>query len=253
MKNPVNRFKAALKAGRHQLGIWNSIGGNTVPELLAGCGFDWVLVDTEHSPVDVNDVLLALQAIAGYPETSAIVRPAFNDPVLIKRILDHGAQTLLLPYIQSQEEAEAAVRAVRYPPAGIRGVAGLTRASRYGAVDRYTQTASDEICLLLQVETAHAMRSLEAIASVDGVDGIFIGPSDLAASMGHPGNPGHPDVVAAIETAITKLNAMGKPAGILTLDESFARRCMDLGTLFTAVAVDLGILVKGVRDLRARF
>ncbi len=253
MKNPENRFKAALRAGRHQLGIWNSIGGNTVPEMLAGCGFDWVLVDTEHSPVDVNDVLPALQAIAAYPETSAIVRPAFNDPVLIKRILDHGAQTLLLPYIQSVEEAEAAVRAVRYPPAGIRGVAGLTRASRYGSVDRYIKTASDQICLLLQVETAHAMTSLEAIASVDGVDGIFIGPSDLAASMGHPGNPSHPEVVAVIEAAITRLTAMGKPAGILTLDETFARRCMTLGTLFTAVAVDLGILVHGVRDLRARF
>ena len=253
MKNPENRFKAALKAGRHQLGIWNSIGGNTVPEMLAGCGFDWVLVDTEHSPVDVNDVLPALQAIAAYPETSALVRPAFNDPVLIKRILDHGAQTLLLPYIQSVEEAEAAVRAVRYPPAGIRGVAGLTRASRYGAVDRYTETASDEICLLLQVETAHAMKSLKAIASVDGVDGIFIGPSDLAASMGHPGNPGHPEVVAAIEAAVATLTAMGKPAGILTLDENFARRCIELGTLFTAVSVDLAVLVKGVRDLRARF
>ncbi|OYX41160.1 MAG: 4-hydroxy-2-oxo-heptane-1,7-dioate aldolase [Rhodobacterales bacterium 32-67-9] len=253
MKNPENRFKAALKAGRHQIGIWNSIGGNTVPEMLAGCGFDWVLVDTEHSPVDVNDVLPALQAIAAYPETSALVRPAFNDPVLIKRILDHGAQTLLLPYIQSVEEAEAAVRAVRYPPAGIRGVAGLTRASRYGSVQRYTETASDEICLLLQVETAHAMKSLEAIAAVDGVDGIFIGPADLAASMGHPGNPGHPEVVAAIEAAIGKLKAMGKPAGILTLDENFARRCMELGTLFTAVSVDLAVLVKGVRDLRARF
>lgn len=253
MRNPENRFKAALKAGRHQLGIWNSIGGNTVPDMLAGCGFDWVLVDTEHSPIDVNDVLPALQAIAGYPETSAIVRPAFNDPVLIKRILDHGAQTLLLPYIQSVEEAEAAVRAVRYPPAGIRGVAGLTRASRYGSVDRYTETASAEICLLLQVETAHAMASLEAIAAVDGVDGIFIGPSDLAASMGHPGNPSHPEVVAVIEAAITKLKAMGKPAGILTLDETFARRCIELGTLFTAVAIDLGILVRGVRDLRARF
>lgn len=253
MKNPENRFKAALKAGRHQIGIWNSIGGNTVPEMLAGCGFDWVLVDTEHSPVDVNDVLPALQAIAAYPGTSALVRPAFNDPVLIKRILDHGAQTLLLPYIQSVEEAEAAVRAVRYPPAGIRGVAGLTRASRYGSVERYTESASDEICLLLQVETAHAMKSLEAIAAVDGVDGIFIGPADLAASMGHPGNPGHPEVVAAIEAAIGKLKAMGKPAGILTLDENFARRCMELGTLFTAVSVDLAVLVNGVRDLRARF
>lgn len=253
MNNPENRFKSALRAGRHQIGIWNAIGGNLVPELLAGCGFDWVVVDTEHSPVDVTDVLPALQAIAGYPQVSAIVRPAFNDPVLIKRILDLGAQTLLLPYIQSVEEAEAAVRAVRYPPAGIRGVAGLTRASRFGAVDRYTETAEAEICLLLQVETAIALDRLEEIATVEGVEGIFIGPSDLAASMGHPGAPGHPEVVAAIEDAIGRLKKVNVPAGILTLDEDFARRCMELGTLFTAVGIDLGVLAKGVRSLRSRF
>ena len=253
MKNPENRFKTALREGRHQLGIWNAIGGNIVPEVLASCGFDWVVVDTEHSPVEVTDVLPALQAIAGYPDVSAIVRPAFNDPVLIKRVLDLGAQTVLLPYIQSVEEAEAAVRAVRYPPAGIRGVAGLTRASRFGAVERYTATADAEICLLLQVETAIALDRMEEIAAVEGVDGIFIGPSDLAASMGHPGAPGHPEVVAAIEDAIVRLKKMGVPAGILTLDEDFARRCMELGTLFTAVGIDLGVLANGVRALRARF
>lgn len=253
MKNPENRFKIALREERHQLGIWNTIGGNTVPELLAGCGFDWVLIDSEHSPLEVTDILPALQTIAGYPEVSAIVRPAFNDPVLIKRILDLGAQTLLLPYIQSVEEAEAAVRAVRYPPAGIRGVAGLTRASRYGAVERYTASADAEICLLLQVETAMALDRLEEIASVEGVDGIFIGPADLAASMGHPGEPGHPEVVKAIEGAFARLKKIGKPAGILTLDENFAHRCMELGALFTAVGVDLGVLVQGVRALRSRF
>ena len=253
MKNPENRFKTALREGRHQLGIWNAIGGNIVPEVLASCGFDWVVVDTEHSPVEVTDVLPALQAIAGYPDVSAIVRPAFNDPVLIKRVLDLGAQTVLLPYIQSVEEAEAAVRAVRYPPAGIRGVAGLTRASRFGAVERYTATADAEICLLLQVETAIALDRMEEIAAVEGVDGIFIGPSDLAASMGHPGAPGHPEVIAAIEDALTRLKKMGVPAGILTLDQDFARRCMELGTIFTAVGIDLGVLVNGVRALRSRF
>ena len=253
MKNPENRFKTALREGRHQLGIWNAIGGNIVPEVLASCGFDWVVVDTEHSPVEVTDVLPALQAIAGYPDVSAIVRPAFNDPVLIKRVLDLGAQTVLLPYIQSVEEAEAAVRAVRYPPAGIRGVAGLTRASRFGAVERYTATADAKICLLLQVETAIALDRMEEIAAVEGVDGIFIGPSDLAASMGHPGAPGHPEVIAAIEDALTRLKKMGVPAGILTLDQDFARRCMELGTLFTAVGIDLGVLVNGVRALRSRF
>ncbi|MCV2869631.1 aldolase/citrate lyase family protein [Defluviimonas sp. WL0002] len=253
MKNPRNRFKAALQAGRQQIGLWNTIGGNTVPELLAGCGFDWVVIDTEHSPVEAVEVLPALQAMAAWPEVSPVVRPAFNDPVLIKRILDFGAQTLVLPYIQSAEEARAAVRAVRYPPAGIRGVAGMTRASRYGAVDDYIASANAEICLVLQVETRAALDALDEIAAVEGVDGIFIGPADLAASLGHPGNPGHPEVVTAIEGAITRLKEIGKPSGILTLNEAFARRCMELGTTFTAVGVDLAVLADGVKALRARF
>ncbi len=253
MKNPKNLFKAALKEGRHQLGIWNSLVGPVETELLAGCGFDWVLIDTEHSPVDVNDVFPALQAVAAYPEVSAIVRPAWNDVVLIKRILDHGAQTLLIPYVQSVAEAEAAVRAMRYPPRGMRGVGGSTRASRFGTIEGYTANAEAELCLLVQVETAEAMQSLEAIAQVDGVDGVFIGPSDLAASMGHPGNAGHPDVVAAIEGAIGRLRKVGVPAGILTPDETFAKRCIELGTSFTAVGIDLVSLSRAVRTLRSRF
>jgi 4-hydroxy-2-oxoheptanedioate aldolase len=253
VKNPENRFKAALKSGRQQIGLWNTIGGNTVPEAMAGCGFDWVVIDTEHSAVEVVDVLGALQSMAAWPEVSPVVRPAFNDPVLIKRILDFGAQTLLLPYIQSADEARAAVRAVRYPPAGIRGVAGMTRASRYGAIDGYTAKANDEICLLLQVETRAALEALESIATVEGVDGIFIGPADLAASLGHPGNPGHSEVVAAIEGAIATLKSLGVPSGILSLDERFVRRCMELGTTFTAVGVDLALLVSAARALRARF
>ena len=253
MKNPENRFKAALKAGRQQIGLWNTIGGNTVPEALAGCGFDWIVIDTEHSAVEAVEVLPALQAMAAWPDVAPVVRPAFNDLVLIKRILDFGAQTLLLPYIQSAEEARAAVRAVRYPPEGIRGVAGMTRASRYGAIEGYTANANTEICLILQVETRAALDALEDIAMVEGVDGIFIGPAGLAASLGHPGNPGHPEVVTAIEGAISRLRAIGKPSGILTLDEGFARRCMALGTTFTAIGVDLATLVDGMKALRARF
>ncbi|MXN63938.1 4-hydroxy-2-oxo-heptane-1,7-dioate aldolase [Stappia sp. GBMRC 2046] len=253
MDLPKNHFKAALKSGKHQLGFWNSIGGNTVPEILAACGYDWVMVDTEHSPVEVVDILPALQAIAGYPDVSAVVRPAINDPVLIKRILDMGAQTLLIPYVQSAEEAKAAVSAMRYPPAGIRGVAGVTRASRFGKATDYVKRASEELCLLVQVETKTALDRLEEIASVDGVDGVFIGPADLSASLGYPGEPNHPDVIRQIEGAYKRLADIGVPSGVLTLNEDFARRSMELGTAFTAIGVDLAVVVDGVTALRDRF
>ncbi len=250
MDLPRNHFKAALEAGRHQLGIWNTIGGNTVAEALASCGYDWVLVDCEHAAVETIEVLPALQAIAGFPSVSSVVRPAGNDPVLIKRLLDFGAQSLLIPYVQSAAEAEAAVVAMRYAPRGIRGLAGVTRATRYGKVANYHARASDELCLIVQVETVEAIAQLEEIAAVPGVDAVFIGPADLSASMGYPGNVGHPEVVAVIEDTIARIRAAGKPAGILTLDTGFARRCMDLGTGFTAVGVDLALLVDGATDLR---
>jgi 4-hydroxy-2-oxoheptanedioate aldolase len=253
MKNPENRFKTALREGRHQLGLWNTISDISVQEMLAGAGFDWIVIDTEHSPTDVPDVLPALQAMSAYPQVSPVVRPAANDPVLIKRLLDFGAQTLLLPYIQSREEAEAAVRAIRYAPRGIRGMAGLTRAGRYGAVEDYAKIADREICLILQAETAEALDRLEDIASVDGVDGVFIGPADLAASMGHAGELGHPEVTAAIEDAIARLRAIGMPAGILSVNPEVAQKWIGLGTTFTAVGIDLGVLRDGALALRGRF
>lgn len=252
MDLPVNRFKQALKDGQQQIGLWNSIPGPLVAEALAGCGFDWVVIDTEHAPTDVPDVLGMLQAMAPYP-VSAVVRPAANDPVLIKRLLDFGAQTLILPYIQSAEEAQAAVAAVRYAPRGMRGVAGLTRASRFGAVADYTRRADAEICLILQVETALALSRIEEIAATDGVDGLFIGPADLAASMGHPGALDHPAVKAAIEDAIRRITATGKPAGILTSDAAFARACMGWGTRFTAVGMDIGLMLHAARGLAASY
>lgn len=252
MDLPVNRFKQALKDGQQQIGLWNSIPGPLVAEALAGCGFDWVVIDTEHAPTDVPDVLGMLQAMAPYP-VSAVVRPAANDPVLIKRLLDFGAQTLILPYIQSAEEAQAAVAAVRYAPRGMRGVAGLTRASRFGAVPDYTRRADAEICLILQVETALALSRIEEIAATDGVDGLFIGPADLAASMGHPGALDHPAVKAAIEDAIRRITATGKPAGILTSDAAFARACMGWGTRFTAVGMDIGLMLQAARGLAASY
>lgn len=249
MELPRNRFKAALKDGRHQLGVWSGLGGTVAPEVLAVAGFDWIVLDTEHAPIEVAEVLPALQALAAYPGSSAVVRPAINDPVLIKRHLDQGAQTLVIPYVQSAAEARAAVAAMRYPPRGIRGVAGVTRASRFGTVKDYATRAEEELCLIVQVETAQALAALEEIASVEGVDGVFIGPADLAASMGHPGAAGHPEVVAAIEGAIGRLKTLAVPAGILSMDPAFARRCMALGTAFTAVGVDVGILVAGARAL----
>ncbi|MBY4892449.1 HpcH/HpaI aldolase/citrate lyase family protein [Rhodobacteraceae bacterium N5(2021)] len=253
MKNPTNTFKAALKAGQHQLGIWNTIGGNTVPEMLAGAGFDWVLVDCEHSAVETIDVQPALQAIAGYPGTAAVVRPAANDPVLFKRLLDMGAQSLLVPYIETAEKAAEAVAAMRYGPRGIRGMAGVTRATRYGRVENYFTTVEEELCLILQIETARGMDNLDAIASTDGVDAIFIGPADLSASMGFPGQTSHPDVVAKIDEAIARLAALGVPSGILTLDPGQGQRYIDKGTGFTAVGVDLALLAGSVSRLRDAF
>ena len=212
---PHNHFKQALLEGRQQIGLWCSLPGPYVAEAMAGSGFDWMLFDTEHSPGDPVTVLAQLQAVAPYP-VSPVVRPASNDAVLIKRFLDIGAQTLLIPYVQNVAEAKAAVAAMRYPPAGIRGVAASTRATRFGRVADYGKRAHEQLCLLVQVETRAALDQLEGIANVDGVDGVFIGPGDLAASLGHVGAPGHPEVQSAIEDAIGRIRACGKPAGILT-------------------------------------
>lgn len=252
MMLPPNRFKRALKEGRQQIGLWNSIPGSLVSEVLATCGFEWVVIDTEHAVTDIPDTLPMMQAMAPY-RTQAVVRPASNDPVLIKRLLDLGAQTLIIPYVQNAEEARAAVAAMRYAPRGMRGVAGLTRASIFGQVAGYHQRAEEELCLILQVETAEALARIPEIAAVDGVDGLFIGPADLAASMGHAGDLRHPDVVAAIEAGIRAIVAAGRPAGILTLDPAFAQTCIGWGTTFTAVGMDVALLAQGARALSARF
>ncbi len=253
MQNPKNRFKEALHAGKRQLGIWNTIGGHAVPELLGGAGFDWVLVDCEHSAVETIDVLPALQAIGQHPETAALVRPAANDPTLFKRILDMGAQTLLVPYVQTAHEAAAAVSAMRYGPQGMRGMAGMTRATRYGKVDNYFATASDELCLVVQIETIEGLENLEAIAQTDGVDAVFIGPADLSASMGFPGQMTHPQVDAAICDAIRRLVDIGVPVGIMALVPDTAQRYMDKGASFVAVAVDLSLLANAAGKIRDHF
>ncbi len=252
MELPRNAFRHALLAGRQQIGLWVSLASAYSAEIVAGSGFDWLLIDTEHSPNEVDNTLLQLQAAAASP-VSAVVRPAWNDKVLIKRHLDIGAQSLLIPYVEDEDEAAAAVAAIRYPPRGVRGVAGTTRASRYGRVKDYTRDAERELCLLVQVETRRGLDRLEAIAKVDGVDGVFIGPADLSAGLGHLGNIPHPEVQAAIQDAVKRIRACGRAAGILATDEASARRYMDWGTTFTAVGLDAMILARETERLAAKF
>jgi 4-hydroxy-2-oxoheptanedioate aldolase len=251
MELPRNRFKRALMAHTPQIGIWSSFSSHIVAEVLAGAGFDWVLLDTEHSPNELPMVQTQLQAMAGGTATP-VVRPAWNDMVLIKRYLDIGAQTLLLPYVQTGDEAQNAVRYTRYPPNGVRGVAGSTRATGYGRITDYFRRVQEELCLLVQVETRLALKNLEAIAGTDGVDGIFIGPNDLAADLGHLGNWQHPDVWKVMEDAAGRIRKMGKAPGIL-VGEADGRRCLDMGFLFVAVGADVGMLARGAGALAAKF
>jgi len=221
-------------------------------EIVAGAGFDWAVIDTEHSPNEVDTTLAQLQVMAAYA-VAPVVRPAWNDKVLIKRHLDNGAQTLLIPYVQDAKEAEAAVAAMRYPTRGVRGVAGVTRASRFGRVKDYAKRAEESLCLLVQIETRLGLDNLEAIARTEGVDGVFIGPADLAAGLGHLGEQQHPEVQAAIQDGIKRIRACGKGAGILATDEASARRYMDWGTNFTAVGLDAMVLARELEKLAGKF
>jgi len=249
---PVNAFKRAIMAAKPQIGLWCSLSSSYAVEAVASAGFDWLLLDMEHSPNELPMVLAQLQAAAPYA-TSAIVRPPWNDFVNTKRLLDVGAQTLLFPYVQSEAEAASAVSSMRYPPVGVRGVAGTTRASRFGRIKDYAQRAHEELCALVQVETRESLEWLESIANVDGVDGVFIGPADLHASLGYPGEVAHPAVWPLIEDAIRRIRACGKAPGILTGDETLARRSLELGALFVAVGVDVGLLARGADSLAAKF
>ena len=249
--NP-NRFKAALGRGELQIGLWSSLCSNIVAEIIGDSGFDWILLDTEHSPNELPGLISQMQALATGTATP-IVRPAWNDPVLIKRHLDAGAQALLIPFVQSAEEASAAVAATRYPPEGIRGITTSGRAAKFGRVGGYLNSAAQEICVLVQVETREALTNIEAIASVPGVDGVFIGPADLSASLGRIGDPGHPEVQNAIKSAVDQLTKLGTPAGILTPNETEARRYIEWGYKFVAVGSDLGIMAKGADTLARSF
>ena len=252
MENPRNGFKRALKAGKAQIGLWSSLSSNYSVEVIAGAGFDWILLDMEHSPNDLESALTQLQAAAPYP-THPVVRVPWNDMVTIKRTLDIGAQSLLVPYVSTPDEARAAVSFTRYPPAGVRGVAGTTRATRFGRIKDYARSAHEEICLLVQVETQHALDNIEAICAVDGVDGVFIGPADLHASLGHAGEIANPKVKPLIDDAIKRIRKAGKAPGILTPNEADARHWLQCGALFCAVGADVGILARGAEALAAKF
>ena len=252
MDLPTNSFKRALVAGRQQIGLWVSLASAYSVEVCAGAGFDWLVIDTEHSPNEVDTTLAQLQAAAAYP-SHPVVRAAWNDTVLIKRHLDIGAQTLLLPYVQSEAEARAAVAAMRFPPDGVRGVAGSTRATRFGRIGDYAKRAASELCLLVQIETREGLDNLEAIARVDGVDGVFIGPSDLAASLGHLGDPPHAEVQSAIKDAIARIRACRKAAGILATDDASTKRYIEWGTTFTAVGLDVMVLARELDKLAQKF
>ena len=253
MDLPLNSFKRAIKAGRQQIGLWSSLPSHVTVEVVAGAGFDWLLLDTEHAANELPMVYSQLQAAASGGTAHPVVRLPWNDAVMIKRFLDAGAQTLLLPMVETAEEARRAVAATRYPPQGIRGFAGAARASRFGRVKDYHARAHEELCLLVQVETKLGLQNLEAIACVEGIDGVFIGPGDLSAALGYLGQQKHPDVVAAIEKAIRLIRELGTAPGILTSDETLARRYIDAGSLFTAVGADISILARGAEALAARF
>jgi 4-hydroxy-2-oxoheptanedioate aldolase len=252
MELPQNPFKRALKANKPQIGLWSSLSSNYSVEVIAGAGFDWILLDCEHSPNDLESLLTQLQAAAPYP-AHAVVRVPWNDMVNIKRVLDVGAQSLLIPYVSTAEEAKAAVAHTRYPPAGVRGVAGTTRATRFGRVKDYAKRAHEEICVLVQVETQAAIDNIEAICAVDGVDGVFIGPADLHASLGYTGEIANPKVKPLIDEAIKRIRKAGKAPGILTPNEADAKHWLSCGGLFVAVGADVGILARGAEALAAKF
>jgi 4-hydroxy-2-oxoheptanedioate aldolase len=233
--------------------MWVASASPTVAEICAGSGLDWLLIDSEHAPNNLLSIQPQLQAVAAYPVTP-VVRPPTGDPVQIKQLLDAGAEVLLLPMIESREQAEAMVAATRYPPAGIRGVgAALARASRWNRIDGYLTNADAEISVLVQVESQAGLDALDDICQVDGVDGVFIGPADLAASLGHLGRPDHPEVVAAVEAAITAITAAGKAAGVNAFVESLARRYLALGAKFILVGADVALVARGSEELAKRY
>jgi 4-hydroxy-2-oxoheptanedioate aldolase len=253
MSKARNGFKTSLAGDRATIGLWLGLADAYCAELCATAGFDWLLIDGEHAPNDLRSILAALQALAPYP-AHPIVRIPEGNPTLIKQVLEVGAQTLLVPMVETAAQASALVRAMRYPPQGIRGVgSGLARSSRWGSDASYLREANDRVCLLVQIESVSALEAAAQIAAVDGVDGVFIGPADLSASMGFLGQPAHPEVRLAIGRAIGNIQAAGKASGILCTDETLAQQYIAMGVRFVAVGVDATLLAQASRALASRF
>lgn len=248
-----NPFKAGLAKDEKQIGLWLSSTTSYMAEIAATSGYDWLLIDGEHAPNTIQDLYHQLQAIAPY-RSQAVVRPVEGSRTLIKQILDIGARTLLIPMVESAEQARDIVLATRYPPVGCRGVgASVARAARWGRVDHYMARANEELCLLIQVESKTALDNLDAILAVEGIDGIFIGPADLSASLGYPDNAGHPQVQAVIQDAIQRIRAAGKAAGFLAVDPQMAHNALEWGANFVAVGVDTMLYTEALDRRLAAF
>lgn len=248
MDNPVNPLKQALLEGRPQFGLWLSLGDPSSAEICAGAGFDWLLIDGEHVPHSLQSVLAQVHAISGYPRTHAVARVPSSDPLVIKQYLDLGIQTLLVPMVESAEQAAAIVRACLYPPEGERGVGG-GRAARWGHVPKYLHQANAQISIIVQVETRRGLEALDAIAETEGIDGVFIGPADLSASLGHLGQPGHPEMQREILGAIGRIRAAKKAPGILSRDPEMLRLSIAEGARLVAVGLDAYLLAAQARSL----
>lgn len=247
MPAPHNPFKAAIAKGELQLGCWLGLADPYIAEISAGAGFDWLLIDSEHAPNDLRSITAQLQVLAGR-SSHAVVRPPIGETWIIKQLLDAGAQTLLIPMVESAVQAKELVSAVTYPPHGVRGVgSALARASDFAAIGDYLTTARDEICLLAQVENLKGLAALDDILAIDGLDGVFIGPSDLAADMGFIGKAGQGEVKDAVLDAIKRIVAAGKAAGILTLDEDLQKKCRDIGATFIATEIDVTLFARNMR------
>ncbi|WP_426619420.1 aldolase/citrate lyase family protein [Pseudomonas rustica] len=253
MHMPRNAFKAALRSHHAQYGLWAGFATGYAAEIAAGTGYDWLLIDGEHAPNTVPSILAQLQAVAPY-STAPVVRAVNGDSTLIKQLLDIGVQNLMIPMVETAEQAHALVRAMRYPPHGIRGVGGgLARATRWDGVPDYLATAHEELCLIVQVESRLGVENVAEIAAVEGVDAVFVGPADLSSGLGFPGNPGHPEVQAQIRKAIDATLAAGKVAGILAPFEEDARRYREWGCQFIAVGIDISLFRQAALSNLARY
>ncbi|AHD02352.1 HpcH/HpaI aldolase family protein [Leisingera methylohalidivorans] len=253
MPAPKNTFKQALAKGERQIGCWMSFADGQIAEIMGTCGFDWLVIDGEHAPNDIRSIRDQLMALAASP-SHPVVRVPVGETWMIKQVLDAGAQTVLVPIVESADQARELVRACHYPPKGLRGVgATAARATMFGTVTEYIQTADQEVCLLVQVENRAGMDALDEILQVEGIDGVFIGPADLSTDMGHQGNSAHPDVRAVIADAINRIRAAGLAPGILGTTEEAVQAYADMGAQFLAVGIDVMVLARNARALAARW